>query len=127
MTVVKVFRLWLPVIVWAGLIFYFSGIPDFKAGLDEDFILRKMAHVFEYFILTFFLRRAFKDTLNADVFRLFIYPVILSFLYAVSDEFHQLFVPGRNGCARDVLIDGIGIFGLYIVIRIFTEEKLTSV
>ena len=123
----KVFRLWLPVIVWAGLIFYLSGVPDLKTGLDEDFILRKMAHVLEYFILTFFLRRAFKGSLNMDVPRLFVYPAALAFLYAVSDEFHQLFVPGRNGCIKDVLIDGVGIFGLYIVIRIFTEEKLTSV
>ena len=34
--------------------------------------------------------------------------LLIGILYAVSDEFHQLFVPGRAGQFRDVLVDGAG-------------------
>ena len=115
----KFFRLWLPVVIWAALIFCFSNIPHLKTNLKYDFILRKIAHVFEYFILTFLLHRAFKDSFNLNTFYLLIYPFSLSFLYAVSDEVHQLFVPGRVCSIRDILTDAIGIAGFYITINIF--------
>ena len=51
-------------------------------------------------------------------FYLFIYPTMLSLGYAASDEFHQLFVPGRGGSIRDVAIDAIGIFGFYLVLKV---------
>ncbi len=35
----------------------------------------------------------------------------VAFLYAITDEFHQTFVPGRNGNCIDVMIDGAGILG----------------
>ena len=111
----RIIQLWFPVIAWAGLIFCLSSIPGLSSGLEYDHILRKTAHVLEYLILTFFLYRAFQGTFQLNALSLFFYPVVLSFFYAVSDEFHQLFVPHRNGDLMDVLIDGIGIFGFYIV------------
>lgn len=119
----KIIRLWLPVIIWAGLIFYLSSIPDLKTNLGYDFILRKIAHAVEYFILTFFLHRAFKGSFKMGVFHFFIYPATLSFFYAVSDEFHQSFVPGRSASVRDVLIDSIGILGFCIIIKIFAVNQ----
>jgi len=119
----KFFKLWFPVVIWAGFIFYLSSIPDLKTSLEYDFILRKIAHVSEYFILTFILYRAFKGSFNMGIFRLFIYPATLSFLYAASDEFHQSLVPNRGASIRDVLIDTIGILGFYIVINIFAERQ----
>ncbi len=53
----------------------------------------------------------------------FIYPTALSLCYAASDEFHQLFVPGRGGSIRDVAIDAIGIFGSYVVLKICTVKQ----
>jgi len=114
---VKLFKLWVPVIVWLGVIFYFSNIPDLKTGLEYDFLLRKMAHLTEYFILTFLLHRAFSGSFNINAFRLFIYPVIFSLLYAISDEIHQYFILGRGCSAKDVLIDAIGIIGFYVFIK----------
>ncbi len=119
----KIFKLWFPVIVWAGIIFYCSSMPDLKTDLEEDFVLRKIAHVFEYFILTFLLYRAFKGSFNINGLYLFVWPSVLSFLYAASDEFHQTFVPGRHGCVRDVLIDAAGILGVYIALRVFAANK----
>jgi len=111
----KFLKLWFPVVFWAALIFYLSGIPDLKTGFKFDFILRKISHVVEYLILTFFLYRAFKGSFNINTARLFIYPAGLSFLYAISDELHQLFVPGRNCSIQDALIDTVGILIFYII------------
>lgn len=120
---VKIIRLWLPVIIWAGVIFLFSSIPNLKTSLEYDFILRKIAHALEYSILTFLLYRAFKGTFNMNIFQLFIYPATLSFFYAVSDEFHQSFVPGRSASIRDALIDTIGVLSFYIAMKIFAVNQ----
>ncbi|MDD5107897.1 MAG: VanZ family protein [Candidatus Omnitrophica bacterium] len=113
----KIFKLWGPVVVWAGAIFYFSNIPDLKTNLEYDFFLRKLAHISEYFILTFFLYRAFKGSFNIDKLGLFIHPAAFSLIYAILDEIHQYFVVGRYCSSVDVLIDSIGIIGFYIFIK----------
>lgn len=114
----KIIKLWFPAVVWAGVIFFFSSIPDLKSGLEYDFLLRKMVHIAEYFIFTFLLYRAFSGSFNMNPLRLFMYPAVLALLYAVSDEIHQYFVVGRSCAAQDVLIDSIGIIGFCILIRI---------
>lgn len=114
----KFFKLWAPVVVWAGVIFWFSSIPDLKTGLECDFFLRKIAHITEYFILTFLLYRAFRDSFKMNAFRLFMYPAFFSLLYAISDEIHQYFVLTRSCSVQDVLIDSIGIIGFCVLIRI---------
>jgi len=101
----KFFRYWLPVLVWAGLIFILSSIPHLESGLKQDFLLRKIAHILEYAILTFLLLRAsgFKNSKSI------VLAAIIAFLYALSDEYHQTFVLGRRGRVEDVIIDSIGI------------------
>lgn len=113
----KSFKLWLPVVFWAGLIFTLSAIPDLKSELEYDFFLRKVAHVVEYLIFTFLLLRAFEGSFKMGAWELFIYPAIIALLYAASDEFHQHFVRGRRGCVEDILVDAIGILGLYVLMR----------
>jgi hypothetical protein len=50
---------WLPVLVWAGVIFAFSSIPSLNSGLGSwDYVLRKGAHMTEYAILAVLLVRA---------------------------------------------------------------------
>jgi VanZ family protein len=116
---VKLLNLWLPVFLWAALIFYLSGIPNLHITTGIcDIILRKLAHAGEFFILTFLLYRAFRGAFNLSAWYLFIRPAGLSLLYAVSDEIHQLFVPSRVCSARDVLIDCCGIMLFYIIIRL---------
>ncbi len=122
-SLIKFFKLWLPVITWAGLIFFLSSIPSLKTRFEYDFILRKIVHAVEYLILTFLLYRAFKGSFSMNIFQFFIYPATLSFFYAVSDEFHQSFVSGRSASIRDVLIDTIGILGFYISIKIFAVNQ----
>ncbi len=119
----NIILLWFPVIAWAALIFILSSIPGLSSGLDIDTILRKIAHVLEYMILTWLLYRAFKGTLKVDTLSLFFYPVVISFFYAVSDEIHQIYVPYRHGCFWDVLIDSIGIIGFYIITQLRKSSK----
>jgi VanZ family protein len=96
----SVVRDWLPVLVWAAVIFTFSSIPDLGTGLGGwDLVLRKLAHAAEYAILGALLVRA---TGRGGV------AFALAVLYATSDEFHQTFVEGRVGAAHDVAIDAVG-------------------
>jgi VanZ family protein len=94
-------RLWLPVVAWAALIFAFSSVPDLGTGLGGwDLVLRKIAHTAEYAVLGALLVRATRRPWLA---------VALGALYAVSDELHQTFVPGRMGSPIDVAIDTVGV------------------
>lgn len=96
---------WMPVLVWAGIIFTLSSIPHLESGLEQDFLLRKIAHILEYAILTFLLLRVFGFQNNKSI----ILVAIIAFLYAISDEYHQTFIFGRKGRLEDVGIDSIGI------------------
>ena len=78
------------------------------------FPIRKIAHFFLYFCLGFCFYKSFKH-LNFNYLKSNILSVIFSFLYACSDEFHQLFVAGRSAKFLDVIIDTLGSFtGIFI-------------
>jgi VanZ family protein len=92
---------WLPVLVWAAVIFAFSAVPDLGTGLGTwDTLLRKTAHVLEYALLGALLLRAVGRVWPA---------LALGIAYAASDEVHQRFVAGRHGSLRDVAIDTAGV------------------
>jgi len=110
----KFLKFWLPVLIWAGIIFFFSSIPDLKSGLEQDFLLRKIAHILEFAILSFLLIRALNKE-KLSIKRIAIYSFIFAIFYALTDEYHQSFVWGRQGSLRDVGIDGIGIFLMAIL------------
>jgi VanZ family protein len=91
---------WLPVLVWAGVIFAFSSIPSLNSGLGTwDYVLRKGAHMTEYAILASLLIRATGS---------FAWAFGIAVAYAATDEFHQTFVRGRHGSPIDVGIDAVG-------------------
>ena len=98
------------VLVWMGIIFILSSIPSLQSGLPSafDLIARKMAHVFVYFVLTGLVWYALDPTPMWKGAKLRT-ALIIVFLYAISDEYHQTFVPGRNGAPLDVLVDSIGM------------------
>jgi VanZ family protein len=118
-------RRWLPVGIWLAVIFFASTavfVPEHTSAivnpilrtlfphLDEaridrlHLMVRKAGHVTEYAILAILLARA---TLAIAQIRRGWFGISLAVLAAVaaSDEFHQTFVPGRNGNAGDVLLD----------------------
>jgi VanZ family protein len=94
-------RLWVPVVLWAAVIFAFSSVPDLGTGLGTwDLVLRKLAHAAEFAVLGALLLRALRDERAA---------VAAGVAYAITDEVHQHFVPGRLGSPVDVAIDAAGV------------------
>ena len=103
---------WLSVALWMGVIFGVSSIPSLASPLESfyDFIARKLAHMAEYGVLTVLLFRAVRiHTSNAHALLI---AAVVAVLYALSDEWHQTFVPGREGSLRDVAVDALGVVGM---------------
>jgi VanZ family protein len=98
---------WAPVVIWMGVIFWFSAQPSFPQFPNQALTLRKVAHVCEYAVLAMLLARAIaggaRPTLQALGGAIFV-----TVLYAISDEIHQGFVPPRMPSATDVVIDTVG-------------------
>ena len=102
---------WLPVVVWAAVIFAFSSVPSLSSGLGTwDLVLRKCAHTTEYAILAVLLLRATGS---------FAWAFALTLAYAATDEVHQMFVRGRHGSPIDVAIDSFGVLiGIAVLRRV---------
>lgn len=115
---------WLAVAVWMGLIFYFShqsgqesaglssgvvqAITTVAPNASPDIIhtvIRKLAHVSEYAVLGALVGW----TLPACTLVRAWAGLAIGVGYAITDEVHQLFIPGRSGEVGDVVIDGVGV------------------
>jgi len=111
----KKFNNWYPVVLWAMVIFFFSSLPTIVTTkfFLWDFLFKKSAHFVEYAILATLTYRAFlKEKVKNQ--RAIFFAVIFSFIYAITDEYHQSFVPGRGPAVRDIIIDTLGaIFATY--------------
>ncbi|WP_371452184.1 VanZ family protein [Gemella sp. 20925_1_85] len=96
------------------VIFLFSSQPGEESSkISNDLIIRKLGHFSEYMTLGFFsfsyLSNLFIENNNIKDFKKTgILSFLFSIIYASSDEFHQTFVPGRDGNIVDVLIDSSG-------------------
>jgi VanZ family protein len=102
-------RRWGLAILMMLLIFIASSTPgdDLPKFGQFDFDVKKGGHMMGYAILAGGYLHALADK-KAITRRLWIMAVLLSGLYAVTDEFHQLFTPGRSSSPVDVLIDTVG-------------------
>jgi VanZ family protein len=106
-TTSKARRALLPLAVMA-LIFVLSAQPDLDSGLGAiDLVARKLAHLSIYLALTLAWFWALRPV--ASPARALALAAGISFLYAISDEYHQSFVEGRSGNPVDVAIDTVGI------------------
>lgn len=127
--------------LWALLIFLLSHQPaEVSSGQSEvlvsqlqaialgvdasvlTFVVRKGAHIVAYFILGMlvynalrYVRMQWRYTTTAKL------AAILCTLYAITDEIHQLFVPGRSGEVRDVLIDSCAALVGVWLLRYFVK------
>lgn len=108
-TTSHILRFFLPVILWAGVIFAFSSQPTGGASQIEwqDFIIKKSAHIFVYFVLSVLLYRSMINS-GVQKKKAMYTAILLCMFYGVTDEFHQSFTPGREPTLRDVIIDTIG-------------------
>ena len=126
----KFLRYWLPVIAWAALIallsgsalhagftykllssilrFFFPDISPLTITLLHT-ILRKGAHMAEYFVFSLLLWRALQgDASGRWRWRWALGALLLSLAFAGLDEWHQSFERGRTGSAADVGFDAAG-------------------
>jgi len=113
----RILKFWFPLILWMLVIFSFSSFPTTKTSQIywQDFVVKKLAHITEYAILTILLYRALINS-NVNKKKAAILSIILAVLYGASDEFHQSFTPGREPRIRDVLFDAFGsILSVYYI------------
>jgi len=103
---------WLAVALWMTAIFVISASPSVATSLEPayDFSVKKFGHVVVYGILTALLFGALRLRISRKVHAVLLTAVI-AMLYALSDEWHQTFVPGRSGSLRDVGFDALGVLG----------------
>ncbi len=74
-----------------------------------DLILRKIGHITEYFVLVLLVSRALSGSTFKIDKKSIVWGAIFSFLFSISDEYHQTFTHGRHGAPIDVGIDSVGI------------------
>ena len=104
-----------PAIFWALCIFVESSVPGrklpvFPHGFD------KLVHATIFFILCWFVHRAFRFQTNTLILHTSLFlAVAVSIFYGVTDEFHQIYVPGRTPDPYDLLADSMGA-ALYVMI-----------
>ncbi len=106
---------WLPAIIMCSVIFAISSIHG--TTVNSIGLGRESYHINGHFVLYMLLCISFyKATKN------YWSSTLLSGVYAISDEFHQTFVPGRSWENFDLLVDSLGI-----VLAVFIIWKITHI
>ncbi len=124
---------WIAVIGWMILIFCLSHQSSVESAeistgllakifelfgeiIDHN-TLRKMAHAFEYFVLCILIFNALWHTVSKQKVKSSVISLSSCLVYAISDEIHQIFIPGRAGRVFDVCVDMSGaVLGLLVCI-----------
>lgn len=117
----KMIRLWGPVVIWMVIIFFLSTRQEIQISDERavNFSFFKTLHVIEYAILYLLSYRAVKNTLEKSNGVIpYAIAMGITLLYAASDEFHQTFVPTREGKVRDVIIDALGALTAWILLQL---------
>lgn len=95
--------------LFGGITFFYGGheisLQSMGGAGIVEFFIRKAAHLSIFGLLGFLLVYAMYTGRNG---RSFVLAVIISFLYACSDELHQMFTPDRTPLVQDVLLDTAG-------------------
>ncbi len=110
-----------PLLFWMGLIFWLSsrsGLIEIEGESGEK-LFYKSAHVIAYAVLAWLWWRALTRE-RVAAWSTLLAALTLTILYGISDEIHQLFVPGRHGQLTDVLYDAGGALLMLFFIRRLT-------
>lgn len=86
-----------------------------------NYPVRKLAHYSIYFILGFLI---YQVVLYSSIKKGELVAIVLSFCYAVFDEVHQLFVSGRTGQVKDILIDTLGAITAVFLVRYLRMRRI---
>jgi VanZ family protein len=114
--------LWLPVLVWAGVIFAFSATPNLRVAQSDvvDFLVRKAGHMFVFGVLAVLLWRALA---SSAVRHAMVWSWALTVAYAATDEFHQAFTAGRHPSPVDVGIDSVGALLFLLALTLWLRVR----
>jgi VanZ family protein len=107
-------------LILAVTIFYASTIKT-AAGVPTGLNLSAFYHFGAFFMFTFFLFLTIKK--EKANFSIILLVFMLSIAYAISDEIHQLFVPGRLASIKDLLIDGAGNLCAILLVSGIEKKK----
>lgn len=152
---IKKYLVWVPALAIAIAIFLFSSQPadvstassnrisqlllqlasqakvipvksaDIPAILKQmEMPIRKSAHILEFSLLNISILYAL-HTWAMKGRKWISVSWLCTVLYACTDEFHQLFVPGRAGMVTDILIDSIGVtlISIFLLLRIYWDKR----
>ena len=102
----RVLQLWAPVVAYMAAIFYVSSLPQPVVPPGGD----KPWHLLAYLGLSVVTVRAVAGGLSGSIdLRTAAVAISIAVSYAATDEFHQMFVPGRSAEVSDVLADTVGV------------------
>jgi VanZ family protein len=103
-------RIYLPFLFWLITIFALSAYPKAIIPQSRYISWDKIAHLVEYAILGYLASRAAYFSGSRFLYSRWLWiGVLFGIIYAISDEYHQLYVPGRIGSPYDVVADSIGV------------------
>lgn len=108
------------VALWSIAIFLVSSWEIVPSPRDTllNFVLKKTAHIGEYAVLYWLTFRAVNESAKR---KKFLAPLVFAVFYAITDEIHQSFVPGRHARVYDVGFDALG--GLLMIARIRSRDQ----
>lgn len=139
---------WTAVVLWMALIFNLSSqvaeqsaqlsieiaevivrtvekvAPNVNFDIGSfDYVLRKNVHFFAYLILGMLVINTLRRS-GFYRYKSILLVLLICFLYAISDEIHQFFVPGRGGQVKDVIIDSVGVsVGTLVYLLVFKNNQ----
>ena len=98
---------WIVTIVGAILIFYISSLTSPAKGIPTTNLIPILYHILAFFSFTFFLLiSSLKGRIKPKFLTI---AILIAITYAILDELHQFFVPGRSCALQDVFLDSVGI------------------
>lgn len=107
-----------PLVLWMALIFFLSSrsrLVEIEGAVQEKLFF-KTAHMAAYATMAWLWWRALSPRRRVVWVNLAV-AFGLTVLYGISDEFHQLYVPGRHGQLADVLFDTAGALLMVLLLR----------
>lgn len=97
-------------ILWMGLIFVSSSIPSDAFPEVSFWGWAKLIHLIYFGVLCFLLQRTLQNQTTFPFLarNSILFAILFAACYGMTDEFHQLYTPGRHAQVTDILIDLLG-------------------
>ena len=115
-----------PMILYACIVIAVSSIPNLKTPSVEFFAVDKLAHFIEYAIFGFLTFRSFSHLREGIRVNLaLLLSILFLSVFAMIDEYHQRFIPGRQADVADVATDLLGavLVIVFLWLRLHRKES----